>query len=65
MSIACHGRHHNQNIMSMDLRKSINVTNEDYGDVLARALHIESVLQNIHATNWVIIRGPDYRVQHQ
>ena len=41
--------------------KSINVDNEDYGDVLARALHVESVSQDIHATNWVTISGTEYR----
>lgn len=41
--------------------KSINVDNEDYSDVLARALHFESVMQDIYATNWVTISRTEYR----
>ena len=39
--------------------KSINVDNDS--DVLARALHVESVSQDIHATNWVTISVTEYR----
>lgn len=41
--------------------KSIDVDSEDDGDMLARALHVESVSQHIHTTNWVTIRETEYR----
>ena len=61
MSIACHWETSHSKCIEYGPMKSINVDNEDYGDVLARALHVESVSQDIHATNWVTISGTEYR----
>ena len=61
MSIACHWETSHSKCIEYGPMKSIYVDNEDYGDVLARALHGESVSQDIHATNWVTISGTEYR----
>lgn len=41
--------------------KSINVDNENFCNELAQGLHVERASQDIHATNWVIISGTEYR----
>ena len=62
MSIVCHGETAHSKCIEYGSMKLINVDNEDYGDVLARALHVESRSQDVHATNRVTITGPEYRV---
>lgn len=61
LSIACHWETSHLKQIEYGPLKSINVDNEDYGNVLALALHVESVSQPIHATSWVTISGTEYR----
>lgn len=61
MSVACHWETSLSRCNVYGPMKCINVDNENYSDELARALHVESVSQDIHATNWVTISGTEYR----
>lgn len=61
ISIACHWETSHLKYIEYGLLKSINVNNEDYGNVLDLALHVEFVSQPIHTTSWVTVSGIEYR----
>lgn len=61
MSIAYHWETSPSNHIEYGPLKSFNVDNEDNSGMFARALHVESVLQDIYSTNWVTISGTEYR----
>lgn len=63
MSIACHWETLHSQCIEYGPMKSIDVDSEEYGDVFARALHVESISQDIFAANWVTISWGHNRVQ--
>ena len=59
-SIACQWETSHSKCIKYQPMKSTKIGNEDYSDVLAQVLHVESVLQDILATNWVTFSVTEY-----